>query len=64
LSTFAGCWLIVPVAFFSASQSKLPGYILPAVPAGAFLLVEYLRRHLSKVRIQLLRGGWWFRTPW
>jgi 4-amino-4-deoxy-L-arabinose transferase-like glycosyltransferase len=47
LSTFAGCWLIVPVAFFSASQSKLPGYILPAVPAGALLLVEYLRQRLS-----------------
>jgi 4-amino-4-deoxy-L-arabinose transferase-like glycosyltransferase len=48
LSTFAGCWFIVPVAFFSVSQSKLPGYILPAVPAGALVLVEYLRQHLSK----------------
>jgi 4-amino-4-deoxy-L-arabinose transferase-like glycosyltransferase len=48
LSIFAGCWLIVPVAFFSVSQSKLPGYILPAVPAGALLLVEYLRQHLSR----------------
>jgi 4-amino-4-deoxy-L-arabinose transferase-like glycosyltransferase len=35
-------WMIVPVAFFSASQSKLPGYILPAVPAGALLVAEYL----------------------
>jgi 4-amino-4-deoxy-L-arabinose transferase-like glycosyltransferase len=48
LSIFACCWLIVPVAFFSVSQSKLPGYILPAGPAGALLLVEYLRQHLSK----------------
>jgi len=32
----------VPVLFFSASQSKLPGYILPAVPAGALLVAEYL----------------------
>src|SRR6266516_2138916 len=31
---FACCWLAVPVVFFSISQSKLPGYILPAVPAG------------------------------
>jgi len=35
-------WMLVPVLFFSASQSKLPGYILPAVPAGALLVTEYL----------------------
>lgn len=44
---FACCWLIVPVAFFSISQSKLPGYILPAVPAGALLLASYLRQHFE-----------------
>jgi 4-amino-4-deoxy-L-arabinose transferase-like glycosyltransferase len=35
-------WMLVPVLFFSASQSKLPGYILPAVPAGALLVAEYV----------------------
>jgi 4-amino-4-deoxy-L-arabinose transferase-like glycosyltransferase len=35
-------WMLVPILFFSASQSKLPGYILPAVPAGALLVSEYL----------------------
>lgn len=35
-------WLFVPVVFFSASQSKLPGYILPAIPAGALLVSEYI----------------------
>ncbi len=35
-------WMLVPILFFSASQSKLPGYILPAVPAGALLAAEYL----------------------
>ena len=45
---FAGLWLIVPVLFFSLSQSKLPGYILPAVPAGSLLLADYLRRHLQQ----------------
>jgi 4-amino-4-deoxy-L-arabinose transferase-like glycosyltransferase len=35
-------WMFVPVLFFSASQSKLPGYILPAVPAAALLVAEYL----------------------
>jgi 4-amino-4-deoxy-L-arabinose transferase-like glycosyltransferase len=45
---FACCWLIVPVVFFSISQSKLPGYILPAIPAGALLLANYLREHLEQ----------------
>jgi 4-amino-4-deoxy-L-arabinose transferase-like glycosyltransferase len=44
---FACCWLVVPVAFFSLSQSKLPGYILPAIPAGTVLLANYLRRRLQ-----------------
>jgi 4-amino-4-deoxy-L-arabinose transferase-like glycosyltransferase len=35
-------WMLVPVLFFSASHSKLPGYILPAVPAAALLVAEYL----------------------
>jgi 4-amino-4-deoxy-L-arabinose transferase-like glycosyltransferase len=38
----------VPVAFFSISQSKLPGYILPAIPAGAVLLADYLHRKLAR----------------
>ena len=44
----ACCWLILPILFFSISQSKLPGYILPAIPAGALLLADYLRRHLEQ----------------
>ncbi len=36
-------WLLVPVVFFSISQSKLPGYILPVIPAGALLVSEYIR---------------------
>jgi 4-amino-4-deoxy-L-arabinose transferase-like glycosyltransferase len=45
---FACCWLVVPVVFFSISQSKLPGYILPAIPAGALLLAGYLRQDLER----------------
>jgi 4-amino-4-deoxy-L-arabinose transferase-like glycosyltransferase len=41
-------WMLVPILFFSASQSKLPGYILPAVPAGALLVAEYLAAHRSE----------------
>ncbi len=44
---FGCCWLILPVIFFSLSRSKLPGYILPAVTAGAILLVAYLRDHMQ-----------------
>ena len=47
-------WLFVPVVFFSASQSKLPGYILPAIPAGALLVSEYVAaRHSEETRISL-----------
>src|SRR5258708_1938221 len=45
---FACCWLIVPVLFFSVSQSKLPGYILPSIPAGGLLIAEYLRHRLRE----------------
>lgn len=31
------CWVISPVVFFSFSQSKLPSYILPAIPALALI---------------------------
>ncbi|HYA23562.1 MAG TPA: glycosyltransferase family 39 protein [Terriglobales bacterium] len=47
LNVFLAIWLLVPVIFFSISQSKLPGYILPAVPAGVLLAAEYARRHLN-----------------
>jgi 4-amino-4-deoxy-L-arabinose transferase-like glycosyltransferase len=46
-------WMLVPVLFFSASQSKLPGYILPAVPAGALLVAEYLA---SRGRVQFFNA--------
>ena len=42
-------WMLVPVLFFSASQSKLPGYILPAVPAGTLLVTEYLAARRGEV---------------
>jgi 4-amino-4-deoxy-L-arabinose transferase-like glycosyltransferase len=38
------CWSIFVVFFFSISKSKLPGYILPAIPAIGLLMVHgYLR---------------------
>jgi 4-amino-4-deoxy-L-arabinose transferase-like glycosyltransferase len=47
LSAFLVLWLVFPTLFFSISQSKLPGYILPALPAGTLLIAEYLRRHVD-----------------
>ncbi|MEB3322293.1 MAG: glycosyltransferase family 39 protein [Synechococcaceae cyanobacterium] len=38
LALFALVWLVVVVAFFSAAATKLPGYILPALPGGALLV--------------------------
>jgi 4-amino-4-deoxy-L-arabinose transferase-like glycosyltransferase len=38
-SLFIFCWAIFPLLFFSFSQSKLPGYILPSIP-GVFLLMS------------------------
>jgi 4-amino-4-deoxy-L-arabinose transferase-like glycosyltransferase len=35
-------WSAFIVAFFSASGSKLPAYILPAFPALALVLGRYL----------------------
>jgi 4-amino-4-deoxy-L-arabinose transferase-like glycosyltransferase len=35
---FFACWAFFPVLFFSLSQSKLPSYILPAIPPLALLL--------------------------
>lgn len=41
-------WAVLPVIFFSFSGSKLPGYVLPAVPAWALLVGEWLHGKLSK----------------
>ncbi len=48
LSTFAVAWLLVPLVFFTFSGSKLPGYILPALPAALVLTAEYVCRFAEK----------------
>ena len=50
LNAFLILWLVIPVVFFSFSRSKLPGYVLPAVPAGPLLVAEYVRRHIDENR--------------
>lgn len=42
LQLFLWLWVLVPLAFFSFSGSKLPGYILPVFPALALLTGQQL----------------------
>ena len=44
LRTYLALWLLVPIVFFSLSHSKLPGYILPAIPAATILLADFILR--------------------
>lgn len=44
LEIFLLIWILVPIVFFSISRSKLPGYILPSIPAAAILTANYLHR--------------------
>jgi 4-amino-4-deoxy-L-arabinose transferase-like glycosyltransferase len=46
LRVLALAWLVVPVLFFSASGSKLPGYVLPSIPGAALLAGDCVHRYL------------------
>ena len=54
LRVFALAWLLMPLAFFSFSGSKLPGYILPVLPAAALIAGERLTKFLCGDR-----DGFW-----
>jgi 4-amino-4-deoxy-L-arabinose transferase-like glycosyltransferase len=54
LRVFVLCWIIVPIVFFSFSESKLTGYILPVLPAVALLVGERIRFFLFARRGDLL----------
>jgi 4-amino-4-deoxy-L-arabinose transferase-like glycosyltransferase len=41
---FLVLWALFPMVFFSFSQSKLPGYILPSIPPLTVLTGDYLNR--------------------
>jgi 4-amino-4-deoxy-L-arabinose transferase-like glycosyltransferase len=45
---FIGCWSFFTIIFFSLSQSKLPGYILPAIPPAVLLLAVSTARRVQK----------------
>ena len=45
---FVGCWALFTLLFFSLSQSKLPGYILPAIPPAVLLLARSSTRQIEQ----------------
>lgn len=51
---FFCCWGIFPIVFFSFSESKLPSYILPAVPALALITSVGAIRALERSRSNAL----------
>jgi 4-amino-4-deoxy-L-arabinose transferase-like glycosyltransferase len=55
LTSFLFLWIVLPIVFFSISRAKLPGYILPAIPASALLTADYLHRAktVSRVKVAL-----------
>lgn len=54
LQNFLTLWILAPVILFSISRSKLPGYILPAIPPAALLTASYLQREQQTGRIKLI----------
>jgi len=54
---FALAWLFAPVLFFSFSVSKLPAYVLPALPGAALLagvrLSSFVRAETGKLEMRL-----------
>ncbi|MGA9768889.1 MAG: glycosyltransferase family 39 protein [Blastocatellia bacterium] len=59
LLVFAWIWVAAPLLFFSASGSKLPGYILPVFPALAIIISAEIERFISGERSRLLTAASW-----
>lgn len=60
LLLFSVAWLLVPLVFFSFSGSKLPGYILPSLPAAIILSAIYIFRLVERSRrwqVAILSGA-------
>jgi 4-amino-4-deoxy-L-arabinose transferase-like glycosyltransferase len=45
---FFACWVLFPIVFFSFSDSKLPSYILPSIPALALIVGITLARVIEE----------------
>jgi 4-amino-4-deoxy-L-arabinose transferase-like glycosyltransferase len=59
LLLLAWIWALVPVIFFSFSESKLPGYILPISPALALIIGAEITMLWSGARIRALTTACW-----
>ena len=62
LLLFSLAWILFPLVFFSLSGSKLPGYLLPAIPAAAFIVGERIWRlsldSKNKASLKSLASRW------
>jgi 4-amino-4-deoxy-L-arabinose transferase-like glycosyltransferase len=57
---FLACWVLVPMGFFSLSDSKLAGYILPSLPPLALMLGIRIARQIKEpAEPARLRAGMW-----
>jgi 4-amino-4-deoxy-L-arabinose transferase-like glycosyltransferase len=54
LRVFGLVWILVPIAFFSLSGSKLTAYILPVLPAVALLVGDRVTQFLREQRGDIL----------
>ncbi len=65
-SLFLACWAGFTFLFFSLSQSKLPGYILPAIPPAMLLVARsaarLAERKSASLRIAIASVGLLFPT--
>jgi len=52
---FFACWIAFTFVFFSASNSKLPGYVLPAIPPLGLLLSQSVSLRIRKI----VQGSRW-----
>ncbi|MEW6129785.1 MAG: glycosyltransferase family 39 protein [Acidobacteriota bacterium] len=59
LLTLAWIWALIPLLFFSLSESKLPGYILPVFPALAIILGKSFADYWTKPATGLLKITAW-----
>jgi 4-amino-4-deoxy-L-arabinose transferase-like glycosyltransferase len=46
---FLTCWFLIPISFFSISDSKLAGYILPSLPPLALILGIRISRWIEEI---------------
>ncbi|HKV06444.1 MAG TPA: phospholipid carrier-dependent glycosyltransferase [Candidatus Acidoferrales bacterium] len=61
---FFACWTVFPMVFFSFSKSKLPGYVLPAIPPLALLCSQGAIRADTRSRRSSAALGWSLAVTW